>query len=346
MRAAVLRAGEIVVRDDVPEPVPAAGEVLVQVRACGVCGSDLHFARHGASMVALGEEMEGAGAIGTGAGVDLGRDVFMGHEFSAEVLEAGPGTAAPAPGTIVTSIPTLLTPTGIREIVYSNDVACGYGERMVLSVPLLVTVPDGLDPGHAALTEPMAVGIHAVNRGGIEPGEGALVLGCGPVGLAVVAALRARGIDTIVASDYSPARRQLALAMGAHEAVDPAREPAFDAWRGTAGEEQVVVFEVVGVPGVIDSIFRAAPRGARIVVVGVCMERDTVTPLFASAKELSLRYVFGYDLNEFAASLDAIAQGTIDVAPLITGRVDLDGVPGAFDALSHPDRHGKILVTP
>ena len=346
MRAAVLRGGRMVVRDDVPEPTPAAGQVLVQVKACGVCGSDLHFAKHGARMLELGKEMGGTGGVGSGADVDLDRDVFMGHEFSAEVLEAGPDTQAPAPGTIVTSLPVLLSPTGIEAIVYSNSTLGGYGERMLLSAPMLVTVPNGLDPRHAALTEPMAVGLHAVNRSDIARNETALVLGCGPVGLAVIAALKQRGIETIVASDFSPARRNLAEVMGATDVVDPAAENAFDAWTRIAGTKPVVVFEAIGVPGILDDIFKRSPRRARVVVVGVCMERDTITPFFGISLELTVQFVLGYDPAEFVESLRSIAEGDIDVAPMITGEVGLDGVPGAFEALGNPEAHCKILVVP
>jgi threonine dehydrogenase-like Zn-dependent dehydrogenase len=93
MRASVLRDGRMVYRDDLPEPVPGPGQVLVAVKACGICGSDLHFAKHGEEVLAVGEQMQGA-PLGA-SHVDLKRDVFMGHEFSAEVLEAGPGTEAP-----------------------------------------------------------------------------------------------------------------------------------------------------------------------------------------------------------------------------------------------------------
>jgi threonine dehydrogenase-like Zn-dependent dehydrogenase len=345
MRAAVLRRGELLVRDDVTEPVPEFGTVLVEVKACGICGSDLHFAKHGATLLALGREMEGVAELGA-PDLDLDRDVFMGHEFTAEVLEVGPDTLGPAPGTIVTSIPALLTMSGVRPIVYSNDVASGYGERMLLSAPMLVEVPNGLDPGPAALTEPMAVGLHAVNRSGIAAGDGALVLGCGPIGLAVIAALRLRGIEPIVASDLSPTRRALAATMGADEVVDPVVEPAFEAWGRAGRGRPLVVFEAIGVPGIIDHALQSAPTGSRIVVVGVCMERDTITPFFGIGKELSIQFVLGYDPMEFEASLRSIAEGAIDVMPMITGVVDLDGVPGAFAALADPDEHCKILVVP
>ena len=344
MRAAVLRDGAMVVRDDVAEPMPAFGQVLVQVKACGICGSDLHFAKHGATMLSLTEEMEGVPDLGMRP--DLGRDVFMGHEFAAEVLDVGPDTVGPKPGTIVTSIPIMITATGVKDLVYSNDLPAGYSERMLLSAPMIQEVPNGLDPRRAALTEPMAVGLHAVNRSGIAPGDGALVLGCGPVGLAVIAALQLKGIEPVVATDFSPARRALALAMGAHESVDPAQEPAFDAWQRAGKGRPLVVFEAIGVPGIIDGALRAAPPRTRITVVGVCMERDTITPFFGIGKELTLSFALGYDPMEFAGSLRSIAEGEIDVDPLITAEVGLDGVPQAFDDLANPEVHCKILVVP
>src|ERR1700737_3247998 len=102
--------------------------------------------------------------------IDLSNDVFMGHEFSAEVLEAGPDTDAPPPGTLVTSIPVLVSTKGFDPIGYSNTLVGGYAERMLLSAPLMLKVPNGLDAGHAALTEPMAVGLHAVNKSNIDRG--------------------------------------------------------------------------------------------------------------------------------------------------------------------------------
>lgn len=349
MRAAVLNSGKLLVREDVPEPVPAQGQVLVQVKACGICGSDLHFAKYGDRMLALGKEMEGTTPMsspGATDDLDLSRDVYMGHEFAAEVLEAGPDTQAAAPGTLVTSLPVLLGPNGVNAIVYSNDTKAGYCERMLLSAPLLMPVPNGLEARLAALTEPMAVGLHAVNKSGIAKGAGALVIGCGPVGLAVIAALAVKGIEPIVAADFSPARRALAAHLGAHEVVDPNQESGFAAWSRVGGGKALTVFEAVGVPGVINEIMRAAPGGSRIVVVGVCMETDAITPFYGIGKELSLQFVLGYDMAEFGQSLRSIAEGEIDVAPMITGEVGIDGVPGAFDALADPEQHCKILVTP
>jgi threonine dehydrogenase-like Zn-dependent dehydrogenase len=338
MRAAVLREGRMVCRDDVPDPVPGPGKVLVGVRSCGICGSDLHFAKHGAAVLSLSEEM--ADSLGGGMNVDLSHDIFMGHEFSAEVLEAGPDTDTYPAGTLVTSIPVLISGQHVEPIVYSNNTLGGYAERMLLSAPLLLPIPNGLDPRHAALTEPMAVGLHAVNKSGVQPGETALVLGCGPIGIAVIANLRARGVETIVAADFSSKRREVATIMGAHQVLDPAQGSPFDT------VTPAVVFEAIGVPGIIDDVMRRAGHGTRLVVVGVCMQPDTMHPFFAIAKEINVQFVLAYDPNEFADSLRAIAEGGIDVAPVITADVGLEDVGAAFDDLADPERHCKILVTP
>ncbi|MCA2242211.1 zinc-binding dehydrogenase [Mycobacterium sp. WUMAC-067] len=337
MRASVLRDGRMVYRDDVPDPIPEAGQVLVGVRACGICGSDLHFAAHGAQVL----EMTDRAAGGAGSmHVDLNHDIFMGHEFSAEILEAGPDTETHPPGTLVTSLPVLLSAKGVEPIVYSNSTIGGYAERMLLSAPLLLPIPNGLDFKHAALTEPMAVGLHAVNKSNIAPGETALVLGCGPIGIAIVAALRSKGVETIVASDFSPKRRELATAMGAHQTLDPAQGSPFDTVK------PAVVFEAVGVPGIIDDVMLRARPGTRLVVAGVCMQPDTVHPFFAIAKEINVQFVLAYTPDEFGDSLRALAEGEIDVSPLITGEVGLDAVGAAFDDLADPERHCKVLVTP
>lgn len=345
MRAAVLSQGNIVVRDEVAEPLPGVGQALVEVKACGICGSDIHFARHGALMLSLGKEMVGTMDLGAPE-LDLERDVFLGHEFAAEVLDFGPDTASDIKaGTLVTSLPILMGMDGIRPIVYSNDVMGGYGEQMLLTAPLLLQVPNGLRPELAAMTEPMAVGLHAVNRGNVQAGEGAIVLGCGPVGLAVVAALKLKGVAPVIAADFSRRRRELAITMGAHETVDPGVESPWAAW-SRAGRGLPVVFEAVGVPGVINDIMRSIPTGARIVVVGVCMENDVINPFFAISKELNIQFALAYDPLEFETSLQSIAEGTIDVEPMVTAVVPLDQTPWAFETLQVPEAHCKIIVTP
>ena len=340
MRAAVMRSAQLVI-DTVPDPVPGSGEVLVQTRACGICGSDLHALKHADKMV------EAARETGAPFALDVTRDVIMGHEFCAEVVDVGPDTnTSVRTGDRVVSMPIVFRNDRIEGVGYSNEVPGGYGELMVLSASLVLPVPNGLATDHAALTEPMAVGVHAVAKARMEPYDAPLVIGCGPVGLAVIAALKLCGVEPIVAADFSPMRRALAERMGAHVVVDPAERPAFDAFAQAANMRPAVVFECVGVPGLLRQIMRDAPIQARVVVVGVCMEDDLIKPIFGINKELSLQFVLGYTPDEFTNTLQAIAEGRIDVAPLITGRVGIEGVPQAFETLARPDAHAKILVEP
>jgi threonine dehydrogenase-like Zn-dependent dehydrogenase len=232
---------------------------------------------------------------------------------------------------------------------------------MVLSEMLLLEVPNGLSTRHAALTEPMAVGLHAVEKARLAPEDVPLVVGCGPVGLAVIAALKLKGAAPIVAADFSPARRALAEKLGADIVVDPAVGSPYKSWQEVAkptGEvppmpfalgpvlRPAVFFECVGVPGVIDQMMKGAPRSTRIVVVGACMEPDLMHPILGINKELSLQFVLGYEPHEFAATLFDIAAGRIAVEPLITGDVGVEGVASAFEELRQPEKHAKILVEP
>jgi threonine dehydrogenase-like Zn-dependent dehydrogenase len=168
MRAAVFRNGEIVV-DTLPEPKPGAGAVLVKTLACGICGSDLHARKHAHRMAELSRHLPGRKPM------DLSRDVVFGHEFCCEILDYGPATQRKLKaGTRVCSLPALLTSDGVRGIGYSNDHVGGYAERMLLSEALLLEVPNGLAAEHAALTEPLAVGIHAVAKANVRGDEAPL----------------------------------------------------------------------------------------------------------------------------------------------------------------------------
>ncbi len=337
MKAAIFRGGDIVV-DSLPEPVPAIGQVLVKTLACGICGSDLHAAKHAHRMVAVTRRIPGR------VPMDLSRDVVFGHEFCCEVLDYGPATERRfKAGTRVCSMPLMMEADGPKGMGYSNSYVGGYAEQMLLAAPLMLEVPNGLPTDHAALTEPLAVGVHAVEKGALKGDEAPLVVGCGPVGLAVIAALRLKNIRPIVAADFSSKRRELAVKMGADIVVDPAKE---DPYSKLAPAKRTAVFECVGVPGLIQQTLEKAPRDAKIVVVGVCMELDTIEPMFGIVKELSLQFVLGYTPDEFARSLRLLADGQVDAEALITGKVGLDGVKGAFGELANPERHTKILVEP
>jgi threonine dehydrogenase-like Zn-dependent dehydrogenase len=261
-------------------------------------------------------------------------------------------------------MPLLIRKSGIETVGYSNDNPGGYGEFMRLTEGLLIEVPNGLSTERAALTEPLAVGYHAVAKAHLGADDAPLVIGCGPVGLAVIAALKLKGVHPIVAADFSERRRQLAQQMGADVVVDPKEKSPHESWRAMAAYSDpakapplppwlpgpalrpAVIFECVGVPGVIDSIMTAAPSNARIVVVGVCMERDHFEPMFGINKELNIQFVLGYNGEEFATTLHNLAQGKVNGDPLITGKVGLEGVAQAFEDLASPETHAKIIVEP
>ena len=231
----------------------------------------------------------------------------------------------------------------------------------------------------------MAVAWHAVRRSEITKKDVAIVIGCGPIGLAVILMLKAIGVRTVIASNHSPFRRTLAAACGADVVVNPAEDspyaaasghghletlpeglglalstveklhklrlPWWHVWRaaekvGAATPKRPIVFECVGVPGIIEDIITSAPLSARVVVVGVCMGADRFRPSMAIAKEIDLRFVLGYTPLEFRDTLYMLADGKVDVTPLITGTVGLNGVENAFDALGDPEAHAKILIDP
>jgi threonine dehydrogenase-like Zn-dependent dehydrogenase len=358
MRATVMRNKKLVVAD-IASPEPGPGEALVKTLACGICGSDLHALKHAEKLV------EGARRSGGPFIMDLARDIVMGHEFCAEVVDYGPNTQRGfSSGARICAMPVLIRPTGVETVGYSNDHPGGYGEYMRLTEKLLLEVPNGLSTERAALTEPLAVGYHAVAKARMEKDDAPLVIGCGPVGLAVIAALKLKGVHPIVAADFSPRRRELAQQMGADVVVDPKEMSPYESWRKLAAYSDptkapqvppwmsgpalrpAVIFECVGVPGVIESIMAAAPHDARMVVVGVCMERDQIEPLFGINKELNIQFVLGYTGEEFATTLRNLAEGTVNGDPLITGKVGVEGVAQAFDDLASPERHAKILVEP
>ena len=378
MKAVVCRNAELDVVEQ-PEPVPGRGQVRLQVLRCGICGSDLH-ARHGTDQWA-----DLAVRVGYDRFARSEQPIVFGHEFCGEVAEHGPGCRkTTSAGTRVVALPLLRGTRGIDMVGLSADAPGAYAEQMLVQESLMMPVPNGLETDVAALTEPMAVGWHAVRRADVVKRTVAIVIGCGPVGLSVILLLKANGVRNVVASDYSPGRRALATACGADVVIDPAVSSPFTAvdrrghlndipsaldlavdtkeklerlpvgwwhlWRlGEAlgaAPKHPVIFECVGVPGVIESIIDGAPLFTRIVVVGVVVGADQITPAMAINKEIDLRFAFGYTPLEFRDTLHMLADGTVDPTPLITGKVGLDGVDNAFAALGNPEIHAKILIDP
>ena len=378
MKAVTCRKGELEVTER-PAPSLEKGHLLLEVVRCGICGSDLH-ARHHADAMA-----EAACAAGYDQAMRFDDEVVFGHEFCGEVLEHGPRTSKKIrTGTLVVAMPLVRTKGVVHPTGLSPEAPGAYAEQVVVQQALAMPVPNGLAPELAALTEPMAVGWHAVRRGQVKKGQVAVVIGCGPIGLAVISMLKASGVRTVIASDFSPGRRALAGACGADVVVDPATESPYSSmdehgyhtkaaslfnlavgsmekltrlpvpwWHvmrlaeaAGAMPDGPVVFECVGVPGVVDQIIASAPLVTRVVVVGVCMGVDQIRPSIAINKEIDLRFVLGYTPKEFHDSLQMLADGKVDGSPLLTGTVGLGGVENAFEALGDPERHAKILIDP
>ncbi|MER5674855.1 zinc-binding dehydrogenase [Pseudonocardia alni] len=358
MRAVLMQDRALSV-GEVPDPAPGAGEVLVDVLACGICGSDLHSATHAAEFNvatrdALGVEL-----------MDLSRPVSFGHEFVGAVAGHGPGTTGALPvGTRVVSVPALVRETPAFLGFCGPELPGGYAERMLLTEALLMPVPDHVDTAVAALTEPLAVAHRAVARAQLGPDDVPLVVGCGPIGLGVIATLRRAGAGPIVAADYSASRRELAGRLGADVVVDPAVTSPYTAWAQAAATDDparaapptailgalplrpTVAFECVGVPGVIDQVVASAPAASRIVVAGLCAGPDSFQPTTAVLKEIDIRFSLMYSPEQFAQTFSDVCDGSLDVAPMLSGTVGLDEVPEVFARLSSDPVDTKVLIDP
>ena len=362
---------------ELPPPRPGKGQVLIDVLRCGICGSDLHARHHADELADVMVE------AGYDAFMRSDQRIVLGHEFCGEVAEYGPECRKRTPtGTPVVALPLLRRDGAVHATGLSAAAPGAYAEQLLVEESLMMPVPNGLPAELGALTVPMAIGWHGVRRGEVRKKDVAVVIGCGPIGLAVICMLKAQGVRTVVASDFSAGRRALAVECGADVVVDPSEEspyagdhghletvpaaielaidtteklrrlpvPWHHVWRAAerlgVRPKAPVVFECVGVPGVIDDIIASAPLWSRVVVVGVCMGADRFRPAMAINKEIDLRFVVGYTLLEFRDTLHMLAEGKVNPAPLVTGVVGLPGVGTAFDALGDPEAHAKILIDP
>lgn len=343
MRAAVARKGKFFV-EELPMPVPAAGEVLVKVRACGICGSDLHYVKHIHHIIDRTRKL-GTPTEALERGVEEG--VILGHEFVCEIEEFGSGTQRTfRRGDRVCSMPFLMRGGAPSLIGASRDPSGAYAQYMVLSEPLLLRVDDAIPDEAAALVEPVGIAVHAVNKSGIAADDAAVVVGCGPIGLALIAVLKARGVRRVFASDLSPKRRALAEAMGADLVVD-GREDSVVARAGDcAPGAPLVLFENTGAPGMLGRLVLEAPQNTRVVIVGIAPDEESFLPVLSIMREHVFIFVIYYTPEEFADALDLVRRGGIDWRVLVTGKVGLDGVGQAFADLADPERHAKILIDP
>jgi threonine dehydrogenase-like Zn-dependent dehydrogenase len=326
---------------DVPDPSPGPGEVVLAVKGCGICGSDLHVTELG-------------GAVPQGA--------VMGHEFAGEIVAVGKNAMGPdgpwREGDRVCTMPGISCGTCRRCVAGDvmgcaklrmtgfGDIGGGYaeyalgGERMTFRLPDNVTSTDG------AAVEPLAVGLHAVDRAGLKAGEDVLIVGAGPVGLACAIWAKILGAREVVVSDYAAHRRDMALSYGATAAIDPATEELGPAFERITGKAPMLAFECVGRPDVVHNISLIVDRGARILSAGMCMAPDNFMPLVFGTKELSMQFVSYYTHQNYQLTVDMLAAERIDPLPMITDRITLDALPEAFEALRKPSTECKVVVQP
>lgn len=324
-----------------PLPQPQAGQVLVRSLACGICGSDLHITRHSDDVLNLFRDLDLLPP-----GTDNHAQVMLGHEFCAEIISYGPNSQENLPiGSRVTSVPILLSQNN-AGVGVTPGIGGAYSEYFILDEALLLPIPKHIPDEAAALTEPLAVGLHAVNRANIGSNDTALVVGCGPIGLAVISALHRKGVQQILAADLQQDKLMLARKFGATAHINPKEQDEVAVAASYTNSNRLVIFECVGIHRLIDSFVHRAPTNATVVVTGVHTTPSTINYAYATVKELDICFSYYYQPDEFKECLDAIADGEIPWPLLLTGKVGIDGVSDAFAQLMKPNKHIKVVVEP
>jgi 2-desacetyl-2-hydroxyethyl bacteriochlorophyllide A dehydrogenase len=326
---------------EAPDPTPAAGEVVIDVSHCGICGSDLHeYASRGPSMRAAG----------------LFQPV-MGHEFTGTVATVGAGVSSHHEGD-----PVVVHPGGsCGDCYYCNSGQSnlcadqqgtgyrrpgGYAEFCTIRADQAVPLPDTSWLEKAALTEPFGVALRAINRGGLQPGETVFIAGGGPIGLLSAIAAKRKGAALVVVSEVAESRRKLALRLGADHAIDPAKCASLQMRELTKGLGADLSVEAVSIAPTMDDCIASTRRGGRIVVAGAFEQPYPVNLLALLVQEQSIIGTFGY-AAEFIEARDLICSGAVDVSPLISRTISLDELPATFEEITqdrNPDQ--KVLVRP
>ncbi|GGS71809.1 L-idonate 5-dehydrogenase [Streptomyces cinerochromogenes] len=329
-------AGELRVQE-LPDPQAGPGEALVAVRYGGVCGSDLHYWRHG-----------GVGDF------RLREPMVLGHEVVGTVVSYGPGATGPAPGTPVAVHPA--TPCGLcpecadgranvcRDTRYLGSAARfphvqgGFAERVAVPAGQLRALPDGLGLRRAALAEPLSVALHAVRRAGAVAGRHVLVTGAGPIGCLVVAAVKAAGAARVTVTDLVPEALGYAAVAGADSLVR-ADDPADAGWPA----EVDVAVEASGVAAGLDTCLRLVRRGGVVVQLGMLPAgRTPFAGNLVVSREIELRGAFRFDA-EFDDALELLAaRGEFD--GLISSVVPVAGAESAFALAADRGRACKVLL--
>ncbi len=345
MRAAIFqRPGEALAITTLKPPRCQGADLIVQIRGCGICGSDLHMAE-------VHEASGGMRPLPTGT--------VMGHEFCGEVVEVGKGAENRfRTGDRVTALPFIgcgtcqscLSGAGHRcaRVNYCGlgDLPGAYAEYMRVGAAEALPLPAGVDWFRGALVEPLAVALHAVHIARLSPGARVLVLGAGPIGLAVALWCRYFGAQHIVVCDKVAARLALAEKIGATATIDATRSNVIECFKRETGARPDVVLECIGIPGAQQLAMDYCPAGGRVVVVGVCMALDTILPVKAISKELQINYVFMYRRQDFEITIDLMDRGRIDPSPLLTRTVSFTDLPAAFETLKTDKTACKVILDP
>ena len=341
MKAAYVENGTIKV-GTMPDPVPTKGQALVRTHSCGMCASDQHFLKGGRNIIALSQQLGGPYAA-----LDFEKPFVPGHEYVGEVLDYGPGSLRKVkPGRRVTSVPVMHANGAHKVIGYSHECPGGFGELMLLDENILLEIPDSMPDDHAAMIEPLAVGLEHARRGRPDKNDAALVLGCGAIGLGVIAGLKLMGIAPIVAADFHPVRRELAIRMGAHIAVDPREISPYAPLPDFGNRAVNLIYECVGLPGMLAQIIAAAPFDGRIVMGGYCMEEEKLFSFVAQNKRLNVQFAGGEEPQDMETALRGIGDGSIDVQPWLGARIGLSGVAQAMAEMSGPGAPVRTVVDP
>jgi 2-desacetyl-2-hydroxyethyl bacteriochlorophyllide A dehydrogenase len=341
MKAAYIQDGQVLV-GEMPDPIPATGQALVRTHSCGMCASEQHFLHAGRNVIDLSRSYGGPYA-----GLDFSRPFVPGHEYVGEVIDYGPGSARPVrPGRRVTSLPIMRHAGGRSVIGFSHDCPGGWGELMLLDENALMEIPSDLDDDLAAMTEPLAVGLEHARRGRPTREDVALVVGCGAIGLGVIAGLKLMGVGPVVAADFHQSRRDAAIAMGADIAVDPHALSPYESMPDLGNRRANLVYECVGLPGLLSQIIAAVSFEARIVMGGYCMEAEQFYVFAAQNKRLTVHFAAGEEQQDMDLALRSIADGRIDVRPWLSERIGLGGVAEALAEMSGPLAPIRSLVDP
>jgi (R,R)-butanediol dehydrogenase/meso-butanediol dehydrogenase/diacetyl reductase len=321
MKAAVFsKPGEPLTIQEVNKPVISDTEMLVQVKRCGICGTDIHASRSGPFMAP--------------------ENTIFGHEFAGVIVEIGKDLVDRdfQIGDRVTSLPFIGDSTiGLGQIsgAYSEYVKVGYD--------LVVKLPDTLDDQTGALVEPLAVGLHSIKMAGAVAEKNILIVGAGPIGLSCAIWCRFFGAKNIVLSEMSPTRLDMARQFGFTDFVEPAGNIG-KAFAAITGAEPEVQFECVGAQGLLQECITRAPKRGLIMGIGVCDGPDTIMPLLCLTRELRLQWAVGYDKEDFEFTIDMMVAGRIDASRMVTDVVSLEEVPEIFEALRQPGAQCKVII--